>query len=360
MTDEKERLQAGQADAAADDSSGATGPPTHIAPSPHVRDRSRFTRGMMLDVLIALAPLMVVSLLVFRQYAIYVTVLCVCGCMATEAVFTFLRRKPLSVLDCSAVVTGVILAMSLPWNCPWYVAVIAAAAAVALGKMIFGGLGQNLFNPAMVGRAFVMICFASSMSASAYVDKEGKLDKAWLTGATPMSAVKTAEGAEGSEQAEQSAPAGATLFNLFIGKVNGSLGETSALACLIGGAYLVLRRTAAWQIPLGVILSVVVIAGIAQLAGAEVGLLYHLFGGALLFGAFYIATDPTSSPLTPVGRLIFGLGVGGLVMLLRLASSYPEGVMFAVLLMNAVVPLINRWTIPTPVGGPVPKQGEGR
>ena len=304
----------------------------------------------MLDVLIALVPLMVVAICVFGLNALRVMALCVAACLATEAAFAAARRKPFSLRDCSVIVTGVILAMSLPWNCPWYVAVIGAVAAVALGKMIFGGLGQNIFNPAMVGRAFVMICFASALAGPAFVDEDNTDRSAVTTRATPMTALKQA--GEGDQ-----APARPSLAALFLGNTNGSLGETSALACIIGGAYLLLRRTAAWQAPLGAILTVVVIAGIAQFAGAHMTMMEHLLGGALLFGALFIATDPVTSPLTPLGRLIFGVGVGGFVMLLRLASSYPEGVMFAVLLMNALVPLINRWTIPTPVGGPVPERG---
>jgi len=330
---------------------------------------------MMLDVLIALVPLMVVAICVFGLSALRVTALCVVACLVTEAAFTAARRKPFSLRDCSVIVTGVILAMSLPWNCPWYVAVIGAAAAVALGKMIFGGLGQNLFNPAMVGRAFVMICFASAMAAPAFVD-ESRTDIPAVTGATPMTVLKQAAEDAKEQQADESqdehergaqgqdgeaaeggqAPARPSLAALFLGNTNGSLGETSALACIIGGLYLLIRRTAAWQIPLGAILTVVVIAGIAELASAHMTMMEHLLGGALLFGALFIATDPVTSPLTPLGRLIFGAGFGGFVMLLRLASSWPEGVMFAVLLMNAVVPLINRWTIPTPVGGPVPER----
>ena len=348
---------------------GPAAPATHIAPSPHIGDVSKSTRWMMLDVLIALVPLMVVSICVFRLSAIRVTALCVFTCLATEAAFAAARRKPFSLRDCSVVVTGVILAMSLPWNCPWYVAVIGSAAAVGLGKMIFGGLGQNLFNPAMVGRAFVMICFAGALAGPAFVE-EGRTDIAAVTGATPMSAFKQAAKKAAERQADESpdaaapgeagegdqTPARPSLSAMFLGNTNGSLGETSALACIIGGLYLLIRRTAAWQIPLGAILTVVVIAGIAELAGAHITMVEHLLGGALLFGALFIATDPVSSPLTPLGRLIFGAGFGGFVMLLRLASSYPEGVMFAVLLMNALVPLINRWTIPTPVGGPVPER----
>lgn len=350
MADDKQTPPPDEAPAgpAAKEVPAPAAPATHIASSPHIGDTSKSTRWMMLDVLIALVPLMVVAICVFGINALRVTVLCVVACLATEAAFTAARRKPFSLRDCSVIVTGVILAMSLPWNCPWYVAVIGAAAAVALGKMIFGGLGQNLFNPAMVGRAFVMICFASALAAPAFVD-EGRTNIPAVTSATPMSAFKDA--AEGDQ-----APARPSLAALFLGNTNGSLGETSALACIIGGAYLLLRRTAAWQIPLGAILAVVVIAGIAQLAGTHMTMMEHLLGGALLFGALFIATDPVTSPLTPRGRLIFGVGVGGSVMLLRLASSWPEGVMFAVLLMNALVPLINRWTIPTPVGGPVPEK----
>jgi electron transport complex protein RnfD len=147
------------------------------------------------------------------------------------------------------------------------------------------------------------------------------------------------------------------LWTLFAGNTNGSLGETSALACLIGGLYLCLRRTADWRIPLSMILGVAIWAGIGNLIYPDTPwtMVHHLFGGAVFFGAFFIATDPVSSPLTHTGKWIFGFSLGSLVMLMRAFSSYPEGVMFAVLLMNSVVPLINRWTIPRPVGGPVPQ-----
>jgi len=314
-------------------------PITHVAPSPHVDQKAMTTRRMMTDVLIALVPLMVVSIVVFRQAAVIQLALCVGTCLVVEVVMTFFRRKPLSIFDASAIVTGVILALSLPATSPWYVTVIAGASAIILAKMLFGGLGQNIFNPAMVGRAFVMICFAQFVGANAYVDANSSI--AALTQATPMTAFK-----EGGVLA--------TLWQLFLGNTNGSLGETCAPACLLGGLFLCLRRTAAWQIPAGVLLSTAVIGGLMQLGGSEFTVAHHLLGGALLFGAFYIATDPVTSPITPKGRWIFGLGLGAMVMLYRSLSGYPEGVMFAVLVMNAVTPLINRWTIPTPVGGPVP------
>ena len=330
-----------QTNKSADSETKTAPPPMQVAPSPHVGEGGMTTQRMMRDVLIAMIPLLVAAVVVFRQHALIQLAICAAGCMVTEAIFAAVRRKPLSLPDCSALVTGAILALSLPWSSPWYVTLIAGVAAVALGKMIFGGLGQNIFNPAMVGRAFVMICFAGSLAGDAYIDRSGAGIDA-MTRATPLSAFK-----EGGNVP--------SLDALLLGNTNGSLGETSAIACLIGGLFLCVRRTAAWQIPAGMLLAVTVIGSLVQIAGGEtMGVLHHLLGGALLFGAFFIATDPVSSPLTPKGRFVFGLGVGAMVMLLRLLSSYPEGVMFAVLVMNAVVPLINRWTIPIPIGGPVP------
>jgi electron transport complex protein RnfD len=204
--------------------------------------------------------------------------------------------------------------------------------------MVFGGLGMNIFNPAMVGRAFVMIAFAGSMAASGYLDAAAGIDS--LSQATPLTAYK---------QSGVATP----LMPLFWGNTNGSLGETSALACLLGGLYLCFRRAASWEIPAAVLVGAGLVAAVANLLNIHSPwtILHHLLGGALLFGAFFIATDPVSSPLSPKGKWMFGLGIGALVMLLRLFSGYPEGVMFAVLLMNALTPLINRGTIPRPFGG---------
>jgi electron transport complex protein RnfD len=295
------------------------------------------TKRMMTDVLIALVPLVAMSVFVFRGYAVKQLVVCVVACLASEALFVSMRGKKITLTDCSAVVTGIILALSLPGTAPWYVGALASVVAMGIGKIIFGGLGMNIFNPAMVGRAFVMIAFASLMGSGAYENPAGVVDA--ISQATPLNAFK------GSGIATP-------VFDLFFGFTNGSIGETSALAALIGGIFLCIRRTASWEIPAGVISCVAVLAGLADVAAGAGGhvLLHHLFGGALLFGAFFIATDPVTSPLTPRGKFIFGVGVGAFVMLIRLFSGYPEGVMFAILLMNAVTPLINRWTIPHPMG----------
>ncbi len=293
---------------------------------------------MMVDVLIGLVPVTAMSLYIFRTYALFQLVVCLGASLLAELLFVKMRGRSSSLQDCSAVVTGIILALSLPATAPWYVGVIAAFVAIGIGKIVFGGVGMNLFNPAMVGRAFVMISFAGVLAASGYEPPKTVVDT--ISQATPLTA-------------HQISGVITPLSALFWGTTNGSLGETSALACLLGGLFLVIRRTASWEIPFGMLIAVLICGGIADFIHGFEGwtVLHHILGGSFLFGAFFIATDPVTSPLTVKGKFIFGLGVGLLTMVLRLFSGYPEGVMFAILLMNAVTPLINRWTIPTPFGG---------
>jgi len=321
----------------ADQALNAITPSINVAPSPHIADSTFTTKRMMFDVLIALIPLVCVSVYVFKIYAVKQLIICLTSCLISEAIFIKMRGKFFTLKDGSAAVTGVLLALSLPGTAPWYVGVIASVVAISIGKIIFGGLGMNIFNPAMVGRAFVMISFAGVMGSAAY-EKAGDVVNA-ITQATPLNALK---------QAHEITP----LSDLFWGTTNGSLGETSAIACLIGGLYLCIRRTASWEIPFSVISVIILISAVKDITGPFSGylVLHHLLGGAALFGAFFIATDPVTSPLTRKGKLIFGVGIGALIMLLRLFSGYPEGVMFAVLLMNGLTPLINRWTIPMPLG----------
>ncbi len=320
------------------DDTDPAAPVIQVSPSPHLVQSASSTRRMMVDVLIGMVPVVAMSLFVFRGYALFQLAVCLVACLLAELLFVKMRGRASTLKDGSAIVTGVILAMSLPGTAPWYVGTIAAFVAIGIGKTIFGGVGMNLFNPAMVGRAFVMISFAGAMAASGFEDVRSAVDA--ISQATPMNAYKM-NGVV------------APLSELFWGTTNGSLGETSALACLLGGFYLVIRRTASWEIPAGLFVAILVFGGVADLAGHADGwtVLHHILGGSLLFGVFFIATDPVSSPLTPKGKFIFGLGTGMLIMLFRFFSGYPEGVMFAVLLMNALTPLINRWTIPTPFGG---------
>jgi electron transport complex protein RnfD len=332
----------------------------YVAPSPHLSGVSSQTRWMMLDVLIALAPAVAVSLYVFQQYVVLQAVVCIVTCVAAEALFTALRGKPLSIGDGSAAVTGLILALSLPALAPLHVAVLGSLAAIGLGKFAFGGLGQNLFNPAMVGRAFVMLSFAAALGSGTYTplgDESAGLPDA-LSAATPLTMakaeVKAVLAGEATWDATRSeVTENAPVGSLMIGTINGSLGETSGWAILIGGIFLCLRRSAAWRIPVSVMIGGVFMAQLMYWAGLTAfNGIEHLAAGSLLFGAFFIATDPVSSPVTLKGQVVFGLGIGVLTIFIRTLSSYAEGVMFAVLLMNAATPLINRWTMPTPLGGP--------
>ena len=318
-------------------------PALHVAPGPHLTSASYTTRRMMLDVLIGLVPVVGMALAMFRWYAVLQICLCVAACLAAELLFASWRGRRAPLADLSAAVTGVILGLSLPWSAPWYVGIVASFVAMGLGKAVFGGLGQNIFNPAMVGRAFVMISFASVMGATSYVRVGAALEV--LTRATPLTTAKEAAGTD--------LPG---LWVMFLGNTNGSLGETSVLACLLGGFYLCWRRAASWELPVSVLVGAALTAALANLLQPDTPLtvLHHLTGGSLVFAAFFIVTDPVTSPLTWRGKVVFGLGVGVLVVIIRLLSNYPEGVVFAVLLMNSMVPLINRWMVPKPLGGSLP------
>lgn len=323
-------------------------PRLHVAPGPHLVSAGRSTRGMMVDALVGLAPVLTAAVLVFHEWALLQLALCLVSCALFEAVFARLGGREVQLADGSALVTGAILGMSLPWSVPWYVAVVASAVAIGIGKAAYGGLGQNVFNPAMVGRAFVMVSFASVMGAASYVRPGAGL--AVVTQATPLTAAKEAAGAADIPG----------LWPLFLGVTNGSLGETSALACLVGGLWLCWRRSAAWRIPTAVFAGAAAAAAAARLLdpSSALGVGHHLLAGSLAFGAFFIATDPVTSPLSHRGQWLFGAGIGVLVIVIRLLSNYPEGVVFAVLLMNAAVPLIDRATVPTPLGGVPPADRE--
>jgi len=315
----------------------------------------------MLDVIIGLSPAFIASVIFFRAYAVILTATCIISCVFTEFLCNLLLKKknPFDSLgDLSAIVTGMILAFSVPPILPVWAAIIGSAFAIAVGKMVFGGLGANIFNPAMVGRAFLTLSFGMMMTTwtvPATIDpnmptivtsSESNVDA--RTQATPLAlskqAIKSGQGAQiVNEQ----------LKDLFYGQVGGCVGETSALALLIGGLYLLARKTITIHTPLAVILATYIIAQIANLLNpnANISPWAHLCSGGLLIGAFFIATDPVTSPLTIRGMWIFGIGVGAITMLIRIAGEYPEGMMFSILIMNAFAPLIDKFCRLTPVGG---------
>ncbi len=324
----------------------------YVSPSPHLSDPAT-TRRLMLDVIIALMPTFIAALIFFRANAIRLVVICLVSCLITEYVFNKIRKKPNSLTDFSAVVTALILAFTLPPNLPGFAAAIGSVVAIAIGKMIFGGLGHNIFNPAMVGRAFLMAAFPVLMTtwiAPADIHHndissgKSQADKvAAVSQATPLAMLKPGKPGRKMPNA----------FDLFIGKTSGSLGETSVLALLIGAIYLLARKTIDISIPFGMLGAAVLFGGIAYLAapGKFANPMFHLGAGGLIFGAFFIATDLVTTPLSVKGRWIFGAGCGILTMVIRQFGTYPEGVMFSVLMMNGLAPLISRWTTPTPLGG---------
>ncbi len=332
-----------------------------VSCSPHISEHLS-TRSVMIDVIIGLAPAMAAAGYYFRIHALILICTCVISSVAAEWLCNLIRKKPDSLGDFSAVVTGIILALSLPPSLPVWAAVIGSVFSIAIGKMVFGGLGANIFNPAMVGRTFLTVSFGvlmTSWTVSATLDpnmsriaQENILvsnTREFRTQATPLAwsklAIKNSLGADIYSEEQFKAT--------FTGEVGGCLGETSVIALLIGGLYLLIRRTINFHIPLAVLVSAFVFAAIAYLIDsyAYVQPLFHLCSGGLLLCAFFIATDPVTAPLTRRGMWIFGIGVGTITMLIRIVGEYPEGVMFSILLMNAVTPLIDRLCKRIPAGG---------
>lgn len=316
----------------------------------------------MLNVLIGLLPAAVAAVWYFRMKAVVLTLACIAACCLTEWLCNLVRRKPGSLGDFSAAITGAILAFSVPPALPWWMAIIGGVFAIAVGKMVFGGLGANIFNPAMIGRAFLTASFGMMMTTwtvPATIDKNmpeiSVKNATVITQATPLAWSKQAiksRNAGGSAKVNVSI-ANNMLRDLFFGQRGGCLGETSSLALIVGGIYLLLTGTISIHIPLAVLGSAFVVSSIGYFVDgtAYASPFFHLTAGGMLIGAFFIATDPVTSPLTAKGMWIFGIGVGGLTMLIRMVGEYPEGMMFSVLLMNSATPLIDKFCKLTPTGG---------
>jgi electron transport complex protein RnfD len=309
--------------------------------SPHFKDKDSVPK-IMYAVVVSLAPAVAASLYFFRIRALVLLLSCVAACLATEALFLWLRKKPLNSLrDGSAVITGMLLAMTLPPSLSLEMAIIGAVVAIAVGKQVFGGLGYNIFNPALVGRAFLQTAFPVAMTTwipPVFL----KIQTA--TFATPLGNLRF-----------QDAIAKGTLTplkDLFQGNVGGCLGETSAIALILGGLFLLIRRVIDWRIPAGILLSLTVFTGAFWLANPAkyASPLFHILAGGLLIGAFFMATDMVTSPINPLGTWIYALGIGIVVGLIRLFGGFAEGVMYSILFMNAFVPLLNRYTRPRILG----------
>ena len=312
------------------------------------------TPKVMRDVLIALAPATAASMWFFGLSAILILGACIGGAVAAEWLFADKQARSDSLRDASGILTGLLLGLTLPPGLPLWMAFLGGFVGIALGKVIWGGLGHNLFNPALLGRAFLLATFPIAMTTwvPAVVDggflqiypgnlalpfMQAQIDA--MSSATPLGMLKF----EGEVT---------PLADLMLGNVSGSLGETSGLLLALGGVYLWLRRDLDWRIPVSILLTVVIFSAVLGLFDAErfPTPLFSVFSGGLLLGAIYMATDPVTSPVTPKGTWIFGIGTGVLVMLIRVFGGLPEGVMYAILLMNAATPLIDRYTLPRVFG----------
>ncbi|MBQ3383002.1 MAG: RnfABCDGE type electron transport complex subunit D [Bacteroidales bacterium] len=325
-----------------------------VSPSPHVHGKES-TRKIMGDVIIALLPAVLVSIWFFGLSAIHLVCVSVLACVVFEYLIQkFLMKKRSTVGDLSAVVTGVLLALNLPVCSPWWLILIGALVAIGIAKMTFGGLGQNLFNPALVARVVLLVSFPVLMTGTAFHAPEagylfGNSDLASAaldatSGATPLGFVKE-QLAKGVSMQEIMATPGLSYTQLLFANMGGSAGELSAVALILGFIYLLCRRVIKPWISLSILATVFVFAGILYLGDSSkyVDPVFHLLNGGLLLGAFFMATDYVTSPMTAKGQVIFGIGIGVITVLIRTFGAYPEGVSFAILIMNATVPLLNKF-----------------
>jgi Na+-translocating ferredoxin:NAD+ oxidoreductase subunit D len=329
--------------------------PLILSSSPHIHD-PQGTDRVMRAVIYALLPACAVGVYLFGLPALLLLVICVLGCMATEAVCQRLMGQAHTLRDGSAALTGIFLAMNLPPTAPWWLALIGCVVAIGIGKQVFGGLGYNPFNPALVARVVLLISFPVQMTTwTAPAPLTSGYDA--LTTATPLGEMQdalllTGRLPEGLE---------ANLVPYLLGFHGGSLGEVSALALLAGALFLFWKRVLTWHIPVSFAGSVVVLSGIFWLIDPSryPSPLFHLLTGGMVLGIFFMATDMVTSPITPVGMLLFGIGCGVLTVIIRLFGGYPEGVSFAILLMNACTPLIDRFIRPRKFGLVVSAAGGG-
>lgn len=317
-----------------------------ISGSPHIHGKQT-TRRIMTDVIIALVPLAIVSFIFFGIQALVLTLVSIASCMAAEyLICRYLLKQQPTLNDMSAIVTGLLLAFNLPSNLPLWIVVIGALVAIGIGKMSFGGLGKNIFNPALVGRVFLLISFPVQMTSWPVAKMFNTSLSDGVTGPTILGTLK-----EGLAKGEtvQNLLVNTDYLDMLIGFGKlGSMGEISALIIILGGMYLLSRKVITWHIPVSFILSAFIFSGILYLVNDSIYVdpAFQVISGGFLLGAIFMATDMVTSPMTKIGQIIFGIGCGLLTILIRIWGSYPEGVSFAILIMNALVPLIDSYTKP--------------
>ena len=301
-----------------------------VATSPHIRGDFRTSR-LMMDVVVALLPALVVGIVMLGFRALLVTLISVAAAVCTEWLWSLLTKTRNTVVDGSAVVTGLLLALTLPHTVPYWQAVVGSVFAILVVKILCGGLGQNIFNPALAARAFLLLIYPVGLTR--FVGLDG------MSTATPL------------HHMVMPALPEISVMDMFLGKCPGTIGEISALALLLGGAYLVIRKVISLRIPASYIGTVAVLTLVFHKTDAPIDwMLYSLFSGGLMLGAIFMATDYATSPATPLGQIVYGIGCGGLTVLFRYYGLFPEGVTYAILIMNAFVWIIDRYTPPRRFG----------
>lgn len=318
-----------------------------VSSSPHIHSPED-TPWIMRQVIYALIPGALIGVYFFGIPAIRVIAISVVSCMVIETLWQKLMKQDITIADGSAALTGLLLAMNLPSGAPWWLVVLGSLVAIILGKQVYGGLGNNPFNPALVARVFLLISFPVHMTTwpapRAFFSQAADT----VTGATPLGALKTAVFEHGTITAAPHL----NLMDPFFGNIGGSLGEISALALILGGIYLIARKIISWHIPVIYIGTVAVFTGALWMMNPNLYAdpAFHLIAGGLMLGAFFMATDMVTSPITNKGKIIFAVGCGVITVVIRIWGGYPEGVSFAILIMNALVPLINKVTKPGKFG----------
>lgn len=334
----------------------------NVSVSPHLRSQNT-TKSIMRDVAIATLPILAFGVYHFGFPALTVIVLCVLSSVLSELLFELITKRPVTIFDNSALVTGLILAINLPASVPWYIPVMGGAFAIIIVKMLFGGLGQNFMNPALAARCFLLISFTSKMSdfamygvynaGPAALFKEGKIkDCLALLAGNSEAAIDAVSGA--TPLVALSEGGDIDLMSLFLGLHGGTIGEVSVLAILIGGIYLIAKKVISARIPVTYILSTVVFIAVIRLINGDEVTANYLLGeamaGGLLVGAFFMATDYATSPITPKGQILYGIVLGLLTALFRVIGSSAEGVSYAIIICNLLVPAIEKITVPKPFG----------
>lgn len=320
-----------------------------ISSSPHIHSGESIAKTMH-TVILTLLPASLVGVYYFGAPALFVIALSIASCIAFEAMFQKALNKKITTYDGSAALTGILLAMNLPPSAPWWLVVLGSLIAIGMGKHVYGGLGYNPFNPALVARVVLLISFPVQMTTWSRPAPKfgGGVGTDAVTEATPLGIIKDGLMKDGNIDSIK----GITDNSLFLGSVGGSLGEVSAIALILGGLYLLYKGYISWHIPVSFIVSAAAFAGIFWLIDPTryADPLFHILAGGLILGAFFMATDYVTSPTTNKGMLIFGAGCGIITMIIRLWGAYPEGVSFAILLMNSATPLIDRYTKPKRFG----------